>query len=308
MVALIAATLVTNVESAWGAEPWPADCKLKLAASLPFTMEHGHILIAVQLNDKPRTFVVDTGGFLSSVSQRVVEDQSLKTHLINDNLNITGIGGQRSERYVIADTLSFGQLRAQSVRLVVSPTRAKNDIDGLIAPDYLRNFDIEFDFANQRMNLFQPHPCSDRTVYWTDHYTTLPLDITPQGHVRVRATLDGEDFEALVDTGSPATLIGARTATAKFEVTSSGEALGLSGASGGMASASLHRFHNLGLGNIIISNPTFLVSSDETWKSDSSDLLLGLNELSKFHIFLAYRSRALYLSPITTYLPQSPAR
>jgi hypothetical protein len=235
----------------------------------------------------------------------VVESQGLKTREISDNLIISGIGGQKAERYAIADTLTIAHLRAKDVRLVVQPFPANSDEDGVIAPDYLRNFDIEFDFANKKLNLFRPHSCSDHAVYWTDRFTALPMDITPQGHIRVRAVLDGEDLEAMVDTGSPATLIGTRTATSKFNIGSPAAGVTLTGSTGGSTFATLHRFHSLQLGNITINNPPLLVSSDEAaWRSDYSGLLLGLQELSKFHVYIAYRARTMYLSPIPSY--QSP--
>jgi predicted aspartyl protease len=267
-----------GITGAKAAEPWPAECKLQREASLPFTLRHGHIVVGVQLNGVPRNFVVDTGGFLSSVTKDAAESQSLKTHLINDNIAISGIGGEKAARYAIADTMRFGNLQANDVRLVIEPDAAGED--GLIAPDYLRNFDIEIDFSQKTMNLFKPHPCTGRAVYWTDHYTTLPLNITSQGHIRVLATLDGKELEALVDTGSPATLIGARTA------------------SGGNTQAGLHRFGTLQLGNIAINNPPLLVTEDEAaWRSDNASLLLGLQELSKFHLYIAYGRSEMYLSP-----------
>ena len=292
-------------------EPWPAECKLHLAASLPFSIVHGHIQVAVLVNDVPRNFMIDTGGFISSINQKIVESENLKTLAINDNLAISGIGGQKAERYAIADTLTMAHLRAKDVRLVVMPASADSGDDGVIGPDYLRNFDMEFDFKNKTLNLFRPHPCSRHAVYWTDQFTALPMDITSQGHIRVRAILDGEDFQAMVDTGSPATLIGARTATSKFNIGPPTIGVALTGSTGGSAFATLHRFHSLQLGNITINNPPLLVSSDETaWRSDYSGLLLGLQELSKFHIYIAYRERTMYLSPIVSAQnpPATPAQ
>jgi predicted aspartyl protease len=294
----VAAAVLCLASPAGAAEPWPAQCKLELAASLPFSIKAGHIRVAVRVNDVPRNFIIDTGGLISSVTERVVESQGLKTHPISEHISITGIGGQKAERYAVADTLSFARLRAKDVHLMVQPNPDGSDEDGVIGPDYLRNFDMEFDFANQILNLFRPHPCADHTVYWTDQFTALPMDVTSQGHIRVRVTLDGEDFLAMVDTGAPATLIGARTAAAKFDIGPPAAGMTLSGVTGGSTFATLHRFHALQLGNITINNPPLLVSSDETaWRSDYSGILLGLRELSKFHLYIAYRGRTLYLSP-----------
>ena len=80
-------------------------------------------------------------------------------------------------------------------------------LDGTLAPDLLRNFDVEFDFASHTMNLFRPHSCDGKAAYWTGQYIAIPMEITPAGHTRVDVTLDGETRRRiLVDT--PARLFG----------------------------------------------------------------------------------------------------
>jgi predicted aspartyl protease len=278
-------------------EAWPAECKLKLAASLPFSIKHGHVTVAVQLNGVPRSFIIDTGGFLSSVTEKVVQDQGLKTREIGANISITGIGGGRSKHYATADTLIIGKLRATDVRLIVQ-SQAPDGEDGVLAPEYLRNFDLDFDFANHTLNLFQPHPCGDHVGYWANKFTALPLDVTAQGHIRMVSNLDGKEMETLIDTGSPTSLIGALAAS-RFDVDTSTMNLTIHGATGGSTSALMHRFHSLKLGNIDIQNPPLIVAADGAgWRDEHCDLLLGLFELSKFHVYIAYNAKTIYLSPI----------
>lgn len=299
---LIALALLSSAgfaaSAARAAEAWPEECKLQLAASLPFTIEHGHVRIEASVNDVPRHFIIDTGGLLSSVTEKVVRSQKLKTLQISDAYDIGGVGGGRIKRYAIADTLTFAHLRANDVHLLVHADN-RSDEDGVIAPDYLRNFDLEFDFAGKTLNLFRPHPCPDHVVFWPGSTVVLPMDVTRQGHIRVRARLDGEEFEAMVDTGSPSTLIGTRTAAAKFQMEPSGEGgVTLHGGAGATTQATAHLFHTLQLGGITINNPPLLVAADETaWRSDYADILLGLNELSKLHVYIAYREKKMYLSP-----------
>jgi predicted aspartyl protease len=296
--ALLLPLLALVPTAARAAEPWPAECKLQLAASLPFTIEHGHVRIEAALNGTPRHFIIDTGGFMSSVTERVVADQNLKTFRISDAYDIGGVGGGRTKRYAVADTLSFARLKANDVHLLVEPGGA-GDEDGVIAPDYLRNFDLEFDFATGTLNLFQPHPCPDHAVYWPGNYVVLPMDVTAQGHIRVLTNLDGKDFEAMLDTGSPSTLIGERTASAQFQLERGDAESGtMTGGTGASTKVWPHRFGALQLGGITINHPPLLVSADETaWRSDHADVLLGLNELSKLHLYIAYRERKLYVSP-----------
>jgi predicted aspartyl protease len=296
--ALSIVLFTSTLNIAFAAEAWPSECKLSLATSLPFSIKHGHIVVGAQINDVPRSFVIDSGGFLSSVTAKVAEEQGLKTREITDRLSIKGVGGERAKRYAIADTLIIGRLRATNVRLVVQP-QAPDGEDGVLAPEYLRNFDLDFDFANHTLNLFHPHPCSDHVVYWTDQFTALPLDITSQGHMRVLSILDDKELETLIDTGSPSSLIGARAAS-RWNIDTSTMDLTIYGSTGGSTPALMHRFHSLKLGNIDIQNPPLIVAKDDAgWRDEHCDLLLGLRELSKFHIYVAYNAKTIYLSPIS---------
>jgi predicted aspartyl protease len=300
-IRLLAITLVfafSIFPFAAAAAPWPEECKLERQASLPFVITHGHIQIEVALNGVPRHFMVDTGGLMSSVTEAVAAEQKLGTFPIRDDLKITGIGGERTRRYAIADTLTFAKLKAQDVRLLVAPSLAPGE-DGVLAPDYLRNFDVDIDFANKTLNLFRPHRCDGDVVYWGGSAVILPMTVTDTGHIRVPAALDGADLEAMVDTGAPASLIGARTVAVKFNMDPGKGDITIRGAVGGTTTATAKRFGELGLGGAKIKNPPLLVTADETaWRSDYSDLLLGLRELSLFHVYIAYRERKLYLSPL----------
>lgn len=294
----LALTVMVLPGAAKAADAWPENCKLQLAASLPFTMQNGHVRITASVNDVPRHFIIDTGGLLSSVTQKVAEEQKLKTLPIDEDIKIRGLGGGRIKRYAVADTLTFAHLKANNVHLLMMVDRGDGE-DGLIAPDYLRNFDLEFDFAARTLNLFHPHRCADHAVYWSSPYVVLPLDINDQGHIQVPVTLDGQEMRAFLDTGAPGTLIGARTAAAKFQIAPSGMgSIGLGGASGGTTGAARQQFRTPQLGGLTINNPPLLVTENETsWRSEHADILLGLNELSRLHLYIAYREKKLYLSP-----------
>lgn len=284
--------------AARAADAWPENCKLQLAASLPFTLQNGHVRITASVNDVPRHFIIDTGGLLSTVTQKVAEEQKLKTRPIDEDIKIHGLGGGRIERYAVADTLTFAHLKANNVHLLMIADSGDGE-DGLIAPDYLRNFDLEFDFAARTLNLFRPHRCADHVVYWSSPYVVLPLDINDRGHIQVPVTLDGQEMRAFLDTGAPGTLIGARTAAAKFQIAPSDmSGIGLGGVSGGVTGAAQQLFHTLQLGGLTINNPPLLVTENESgWRSEHADILLGLHELSRLHLYIAYREKKLYLSP-----------
>lgn len=281
-------------------EPFPADCKLTLAATVPFTLQHGHVNVPVTVNGRPRTFIVDTGGFTSAVSNTVVEEQGIKTYGIRGNVRLQDAGHKSAELYATLDEFVIGNQKARSARMMVMEP---GGIEGLIGPDYLRNFDLDFDFASGTLNLFRHHPCSGRAVYWTDDYFVIPMDVTDQGHIRIDVMLEGKPIRAMIDTGSPVTLIGQTVAQSDFNVDMSqvnvdgATATTLTGASGGELNAVPHRFTGLQIGGINIKNPILGITTNERgFHFDYSRLLLGLRELHNLHLYVAYQERKLYFS------------
>ncbi|MDB5734292.1 MAG: hypothetical protein JWP16_1907 [Alphaproteobacteria bacterium] len=281
-----------------GAAPWPAECKLSRAASLPFRFERGHIRIEVRVNDVPRTFAIDTGGLISSVSAEVVESQKIKARPISESIDITGIGGKRAEQYAIADTLTFGHLQASNVRLMVQPPNSAAEEDGVIGPDYLRNFDIEIDYANKILNFFHPHPCAGRAVYWSVASDSTPLEITPQGHIRLDMQLDGKDIPAILDTGSPVSLIDRMSAPTDVRDDKSPGTATLVGATGGSTETVPYRFQGMRLGTLLIAHPTLMITPyHDAFRNDHVGMILGNKELKLFHVYIAYREGRMYFTP-----------
>src|SRR5262249_37753039 len=148
---------------------------------VPIDPAHGHVNVPVQVNGRSRTFAIDTGAFTSAISRSVVAEQDIKTYGIR-GVRIQDVGKKTAELYATLDEFIIGNQKAQSARMMVMEP---GGTDGLVGPDYLRNFDLDFDFATNTLNLFRHHPCSGRAVYWTDDYFVIPMDVTDQGHIRI---------------------------------------------------------------------------------------------------------------------------
>jgi predicted aspartyl protease len=284
---------------AFAVDPWPGECKLTLAAGLPMTQTSSlRITVPVDVNDRHRNFAIDTGGFASAIDPGIVAEQNLPLFGIHGNVSLRDVGGKKAAQYARIDRLTLDHLRAQDARLMVLD--AQGDTDGILAPDYLRNFDVELDMADKQVNLFRPHPCSDRAVYWTGDYAVLPMDVTTQGHIRIDVTLNGQTLRAMIDTGSERTLIGADTAKSLFGIDAVFSEGKIRGGSGGTVRAVAEKFATLTIGGNTISDPLLEVTSQEAWARDGARILLGMDMLQRFHMLIAYRERKFYLSPDET--------
>ena len=170
--------------------------------------------------------------------------------------------------------------------------------DGVLAPDLLRNFDVELDFASQTMNLFKQPRCDDHVVYWTDNFAKLPLEITEQGHIRIPVAVNGQTLRATIDTGSPLTLIGDDAAkTVIGDNAQTGKAVTISGNESGKLSGVRVMAQSLGIGKFKFMSPSLISAAGSAgWHANGSGLLLGLDILHDLHLFIDYKGEQLYVS------------
>jgi predicted aspartyl protease len=282
-------------------EAWPQDCKLHHIASLPMARIGGLLTVPVMVNGVEKHFLVDTGGYMTSISQGTATAMGLKQHDILFD-HIKDAGGKEAAKYVYADTFRLGAMEAKNFDLVVDRLN-DSGIDGTLAPDLLRNFDLDFDFAANTLNLFRPHACEGRAVYWTKDYVALPMDVPKSGHARIEVTLDGEEMDAILDTGATFSVMTFGSARRFFGLKPDSKDVvkkaQLSGGQGSMTDAYSYPFKSLSMGEVAVSNPKLLLADAPTILADEHvSLILGMSELHYLHLYFAYHEHKLYISTI----------
>jgi clan AA aspartic protease (TIGR02281 family) len=275
---------------------FPDDCKLERQAVLPFALDRGHIVVEVAVNDHPLHFMVDTGGVFSAISNEAAQAVGLHPSSLGRIFKIQDAGGAEVSHIARIDYISFAKFRSENLTLMISTL--PHGEDGVLAPDLLRNFDIELDFATQTMTLFKRPRCDEHVVYWTDDFVKLPMRITGQGHIQIPVTVDGQAIKATIDTGSPYTLIGDNAAKAIVgEGKETGQTVSLSGGSGGKISGIGIRSDSLTVGKFRWVSPTLISTPNKTgWHKDGSAMLLGLDVLHDLHVFIDYKGEQLFVS------------
>ena len=277
---------------------WPAECRLSLVARLPMTAHGGHVMVPVTVNGTALNFIVDTGGYVTTINARVADVLGMKPHGIRFN-RITDVGGKEADFYVTADTFQMSHEVARKFDLMVAPLAPGED--GILAPDLLGNFDVELDFGGMVMNLFRHHPCPDQAVYWTNAFISLPFNMSSRTHMRAEVTLDGKDTRAVLDTGAPSSLLSFEEADDLFDLNEKSpgiQPLGVvEGGSGGEIKSFTYPFKSLAMGGVIVSNPHILLTAGDNFlRDDRASLLLGMDVLRHLHLYIAYRERTLYVS------------
>jgi predicted aspartyl protease len=297
---LFAALLALLARPAAAQSAWPQECKLHRLASFPITRQGMIFTVPVMINGVEKKFMVDTGGYASSVNEDVAKAMGIRLKKIIGVEHIDA-AGKIAEHWVTVDSFRLGSFEGKNFALVAAGGSGGDSFDGILAPDLLRNFDIEFDFANQTMNLFKPHPCAHRAVYWTSAYLSLPLRITDSGHVRITVNLDGKDVDAIMDTGASISMMAQGDAARIFDIKpEDGSAVNadtLVGGNGGTLVSRTHDFKTLSLGEIALNHPNIrFYDGNNILRSEGTPFVLGMSELRFLRLYLAYKERELYIS------------
>ena len=296
-------------------------CSLAQMASLDMTLgKSGVPEVPITVNGTNYNFMVDTAGLYSKISDDLAQKLNLKqTPTGQEIYSVTGMTHAKS---VDIDSLKLGANEAKHFHLMVgSGLNMSKNADGVLAGDLLQLFDVEFDFAKGKLNLFSQNHCPGKVVYWTQTgYAEIPFrfasgPIQTTGHINFDMTLDGHELETDFDTGSSWTWIRHKAALRVF---------GLDDASPGMqrdpnskddSPIFFKKFELLQLGGVAVKNPEIEIITDhveDAFRMAHSEksrddpvygssisleaLTLGMNVISKLHIYLAYKEHKVYVT------------
>jgi predicted aspartyl protease len=271
-------------------------CKLAMVGSFGFTMgeSDARVLVDADLGAVKGKLIVDTGGLATMISGDAAAALKVHPHALQHGGYVVGAGGARFNRVGILPLLQIGAFRSRDVHAFINSDWSEKGTIGTIGADFLTQFDVEFDFAGHRMNLFSQDHCPGQVVYWThDPVAVLPLTLSRHGYLETTVSLDGKPLDTVIDTGSPfssLTLVGAR------------KLFGITDQSPGFAPVPdwpghfTYGFKRLEVGDVAFGNPKLHIVA--AGGGDDRMFLLGLHELKKLHIFISYKERMLYATPV----------
>jgi predicted aspartyl protease len=289
------AAICFSVVSAATAEP--EKCTLFQAASLDMNIDSvGRITVPMTLNGREQRMLIDTGGYVSSIMAQTAQSLGLKLKSMA-GLNVTMFNGDTVAHYATVDTLKLGNLEARRRDFLVFPeSHSIEGTDGTIAPDLLSAYDVEFDFANAKINLYSQDHCRGQVVYWTQEPAAkIPMKTDDAHHMLVPVQLDGESLQAFVDTGAWRTTLVLEQAQHLFGRNVDSGLKPDPAARGEYT----YPFKSLTLEGLAVSNPDVVLISKHDAKLLSEDwnlpqLILGMGILRRLHLYVAYREKMLY--------------
>ncbi|MEO7715300.1 MAG: TIGR02281 family clan AA aspartic protease [Capsulimonas sp.] len=147
----VAALLLSSITAAHAGQASPG-----VLAVIPFTLTKGHIYVAVRVNGRPATFVVDTGSGADIVDTASASRLGLPSAPKGDSAVVTGGGGTARAYPVTLSTLQVGGVRVQNSPAFLLNVSRSVKCDGLLGYGFLRNYVVTFDFNSHTIVLRRP--------------------------------------------------------------------------------------------------------------------------------------------------------
>jgi hypothetical protein len=317
--------MLAAVATSWLSAPAAAaDCKpltLIAALNLEPAIERKESYVPVLIQGVPKLMLLDTGGAITEVTTEAADELNLVRR--HANFRVYNMYGEYSDQFA-ESSLAIGPLKADAMALAIAPGShmfgEDHGISGVLAPDILKNYDLDIDFGGDRLNLFSPEHCEGKVVHWpATAVAVVPMRVLHSGHIIVPVLLDGQRVTAILDTGAYHTTLTVPVAENQFRLKLGSPETPASGHLTGKPNSPTYRhvFSSLAFEGIVVSNPQVEIIPDlmrqvvidaaapptgtriadpRKLESDAS-MLIGMNILRHFHIYIAYREEKLYVTP-----------
>jgi predicted aspartyl protease len=292
------------------------DCRaLKLGS---FDIAYDATLAPVTIDGHSYAFLVDTGGYVSTISPDVVATLNLKSAPMEDGTQLFMTDGTVLDRYVTVNELQLGMSKTSGARFVVQPETSRvgvNLFQGTLAPDFLHNFDLDFDYGNRRLNLMSPEHCAGNVAYWSSSAVAVPFRTDPAHHIVVPVKLDGVQTTAVIDTGASHTAMSQIFAGTAFHLSPGNGLMKIAGTNARSFVQYAARFKVLELNGVEFDDLTIAILPDDMAKSvathgtfkmadprptgpvmNAYPIIIGLDQLRKTHLYIDYRNETLYIT------------
>ena len=295
--------------------------------------DRGLWLVPVTINGKPMKLKFQTGAPTTTLTSAAAKTLGLKSFQ-KAGQGFYTYGSAVSLGFVNVGALvldNVGQFNNSDLMLMNLPTIGGTSTDdeaaGELGLDILTHFDFDMDFSTGTVNLFSLNHCDGQVVYWkTAGAVAIPFQYDTLGRIRVEVKLDGTVYGPMTATFSSFNQHnGLSTGFADYYFNFKKlDAEKVPNEEGWANITYRHRFGTLDLGGLQIGNfamdvwdykplgsggyqsdhflkksldPSFGVSQLPHKVVEPAILEVGLDTMSKLHIYVASKEHKLYISP-----------
>ena len=290
-----------------------ASCKpLQFINSVKMTTnaDRSRFYVPVSINGVPKTLLLDTGGGKTQITEDVAKELKLAESIDLEAPDMRDLYGHKSYKMAHVESFELGNQRGRNFYIHIDPmpadwANAGGDAVGVLSNDLFQQYDVDFDFAAQRLNYFSQDHCEGRVAYWPERpLAILPFELRDR-HISVDVTLDGKVFHAILDTGSPVTTTGVTDVVNAFHFERGSSDLPVIKEDEKNPNVKIygHNFERLSLGDITVLHPQIqLFPYVRAYQhgldvSDLEQVIVGINVMRQLHIYVAFGEKKLYITP-----------
>jgi hypothetical protein len=288
-----------------GAVADDANCQLTNFAKFDMDVDgSGRVNVPISINGQTVHFLVDTGAAASIVSASTASLPGMRIFR-SGRVYMELYGGSQTNAFVFVQNSAFGDMKpGYHPFFVVPDSRFPSGVAGLLGSDVLQNFDVEFDFANSQLGIFSQNHCAGRVVYWTrDPYASVEFTLDRAGHIRVPVGLNEGVTLGTIDSGAAETVGSLEDIIGGLHIEQSDPALKAVPDTKGQIHLYRYPFKTLTLDGVTVNNPDILLVPNDVSKlpPDQRQLIIGMNVLRHFHLYIAYGEHVMYVTPATAH-------
>jgi clan AA aspartic protease (TIGR02281 family) len=176
-----------------------AKCQLARVAEWPVKLERNRPLIDGAINGQPVGVLLDTGASRTVMTRSAAERLGLER--VDARISFHGVGGRSRAELTEIDEFRLGGTVQKKWPVLVIGEQPMGDVAVILGEDFFENLDLELDFANKVVRLFQPQDCDKAALaYWAPD--TPSLKIATVRKLMLDVEVNGVLLLALLDTGA----------------------------------------------------------------------------------------------------------
>lgn len=264
---------------------------------LPMRVLKGKIFVDVVLNGRPVEAMVDSGASYSGVDLALAALLGIEAK--GRRVTLHHVHGSSSGRWAQGVKLAVGGVAATRAMMVTDfgalTESVLHPIAVLLGADFLGGYVAEFDFDADLLTLHARDgfsPPSGAALLPLSRPRGLTGDGTP---MTAPVVVEGAPLQALIDTGSQSPLIVSPSAARRLKLLS-GRRVSTSpiGGIGGVAAGRITSLKSLALGRQAFVDVPVQVTARDLSRVDAN---LGLEVLSRFHLWLDLGGGRMWLAP-----------
>src|SRR5260370_5147228 len=237
----------------------PQDCKLVRIEEWPVRLERNLPIIDGEINGQKVGILLDTGAERGVVTRSAATRMMLSRHDVASS-RLYGVGTDKPVEAVIIEEFRIGPaMRRNWSVLLAAEHDFGSEISLILGEDFFSAVDVEFDFPNRAVRLYQPKDCEGVSLaYWAKDGAGEAA-LQPGANTTFTVAVNGRPMLALLDTGAAASALSMSEAT-RLGVTTKTSGAAAAGCSVGIGRKPVEYwsgpFESFAIGNEVIRNPT----------------------------------------------------